>query len=570
MGFFSRVRNIFARQKTVPEDPRRLFFWPGRTPAGIPITHENALTYSAVWGCVRVISESIAQMGAHVYQPITLDRSERISHTVDYLVDKQANPELSAFTFRETMLAHALTWGNGYAEIERDNAGRATWLWPITPDRVNPERTRDGALIYDISNRGNSNAVLPPTDIFHLHGLGFDGVQGYSVIGLARKAIGLGLATEEFGSTFFGNGTHLGGVLEHPAKLTKEAQERLAASWAEKYGSARNAFKPAILEEGMKWHQVGVPPEDAQFLETRKFQVHEVCRWYRVPPHKLADLERATFSNIEHQSIEFVTDTLVPWVTRFEQEGNIKLFGANRQGLFVRVNVGALLRGDLKSRYDAYAVGRQWGWLSVNDVRKLESLNPLPPEIGDVYLTPLNMGLLSADGRPQRPRTFEQPQRDEPAMPPAQRAILEAALIELGRSRNGYHDASPPNVHVQVSPPSPAVHVAPTEVRNEIHVPERHVTVENSVHVPEREVHVDARTTVPEREVKIENHVTVPERPVTVENTVHTPEQTVYVDNVVKLPENKLPPKVTETIIRDHQGEIQQIVRETESEGHDG
>lgn len=235
-------------------------------------------------------------MAWHVMRELPNNMTERVpSHPVDWILHKQANPEMSAFTFRETLLGWALSWGNGYAEIERDTVGRVVWLWPISPDRVNPDRTRNGTLIYDVQNRGQSNTVFLAKDILHVKGLGFDGTMGYSVIAMARKSIGLGMAMETFGSSFFANGTHLGGVLKHPGRLVKEVADRLAESWSRKFSGPQSAFKPAVLEDGMTWERVGVPPEDAQFLEGRQFQVEEICRWFRMQPHKIAHLLRTTF-----------------------------------------------------------------------------------------------------------------------------------------------------------------------------------------------------------------------------------------------------------------------------------
>jgi HK97 family phage portal protein len=423
------------RRSTPARSSDRMYFAP-RAHAGLSITHDTALRYSAVWGCVRVIAESLAQMSWHVYRRTTGGGKEMMTqHPVDWLLHRQWNPELSAFGGRETLIAWALTWGNGYAEIERDAAGRAVWLWPIAPDRVKVERTAAGALVYDVTNHGEPNSVLAAEDMLHLHGLSFDGVTGYSVIALARESIGLGLATERFGAAFFGNGSHPGGVLEHPGKLNPEARQNLKSSWEDAHRGPDNVLRVAVLEEGMKWQAIGIPPEDAQFLETRKFQVQEICRWFRVPPHKLADLERATFSNIEHQAIEFVVDTLVPWAVRLEQEADLKLFGANRGRLFTKLNVNALLRGAQENRFGAYATGRQWGWLSVNDVRALEDMNPLPPHIGDTYLVPINMLALSLTG--DRPTLPLAPAAAEDEPPDAEDVVRAALAAQLAAARTG-------------------------------------------------------------------------------------------------------------------------------------
>jgi HK97 family phage portal protein len=289
------------------------------------------------------------------------------------------------------MIASALLWGGGFAEIVRDGAGRVVELWQIAPDRVTIDRVnRDGRLVYVIDNHSASNTVLEKDQVFHLHGLGFDGISGYSVVRLAARSIGIGMAAEKFGASFYANGTWVGGVLQTDAQLSINARTNIKESWAEMHRGPDRAFHPAILEEGLKYQPLGMPMTDAEFLATRKFQVTDIARWFRVPPHKLADLERATFSNIEHQSLEFVQDTVLPWAIRLEQEANVKLFGLNRQNFFTKLNLNALLRGDAASRFRAYSIGRQWGWLSANDIRELEDMNPIG-EQGDIYLIPLNM-----------------------------------------------------------------------------------------------------------------------------------------------------------------------------------
>ncbi len=389
MSLLDRLRN-FGRVK--PAAPTNDHGFRHRTAAGVQVTESNAMQISAVWGCVRVIAETIASLPWHVIAKSrnATGRTTREVRSDDtaWLLQTQANPEMSAYAWRETVIAHALTWGNGYAEIERTPDGRPQWMWPISPDRVTPERMATGGLQYRIYAEG-AEYILPSADMYHLHGLGWDGLVGYSPVAMAAQSMGLSLALERFGAKFFGNGAHPGAVLEHPAKLTPESYANLSKSVQEQI-SGDNALRPFILEEGMKWHGMTIPPEEAQFLESRRFQISEICRWFRVPPHMVADLDKATFSNIEHQAIEFVTHTLMPWCKRLESEADIKLFGrVNRGTVYTKVNIGGLLRGDLPSRYAAYSTGRQWGWLSANDVREMEDLNPVPG--GDEYLAPMNM-----------------------------------------------------------------------------------------------------------------------------------------------------------------------------------
>lgn len=372
---------------------RRPFVY--RTDSAVIVDEDRALNYAAVWACVRIISETLAAMPWPVLEKRPDGRRERLEdHAVHALLNSRANIDTTAFDFKQALIAHVLTWGNGYAEIDRSANGTISNLWQLAPDRVTPTRGEDGELVYEVRETSGDLTVLPRNRVLHFRGLGFDGVQGYSVIQMAAQSIGLGMATERFGNDFFGNGAHPSGVLSHPNRLDEASIANMRDSLKQATGAGK-WLNPLILEEGMTWMPTGIPPDQAQFLESRKFQINEIARWFRVPPHKLADLERATFSNIEQQAIEFVTDTIMPWAVRFEQEVNTKLL-PRQPDVFTKINLNGLLRGDIKSRYDAYAVGRNWGWLSANDVRRLEDLNPI--EGGDEYLAPLNMTLLDKVG----------------------------------------------------------------------------------------------------------------------------------------------------------------------------
>lgn len=382
---FGWLKNLARVSRERPRDERSGTV---RAQAGIFVDPDSAMQSAVVWACVRVIAETIAALPWHVYRQIGETR-ERVRNDIEWLLHMQPNPEVNAFTFREVQIAHALLRGNAYAEIERNGRGDPAWLWPLHPDRVQPLRLPSGDLVYRVRQTTRESIDLPARDVLHFKGLGFDGISGYSVIRLAAQSIGLGLAMEQFGASFFGNGAAASGVLEHPGRLSPDAHSNLRTSLEKGFRGVR-ALRPMILEEGMKWHQMSIAPEEAQFLESRRFQTAEICRWFRVPPHMVQDLERATFSNIEHQGIEFVQHTIVPWARRLEMECDIKLFGAiNRGTVYTRLDINGLMRGDIKSRYDAYAVGRQWGWLSANDIRTLEDLNPV--DGGDEYLAPMNM-----------------------------------------------------------------------------------------------------------------------------------------------------------------------------------
>jgi HK97 family phage portal protein len=362
------------------------------TSTGIRVNENTAMNSTAVYACVRILAESIASLPLPVYKRNKGGEKERDpTHPLYTVLHDQANTEMTAFTLKELLMSHLCTWGNAYAEIEWDGAGRIKGLWPLPPDKTWPERNPSTKLIeYKTILSDGSGVTLSYDRVFHIPGLGSDGLVGYSPIRMSREAIGLSLAAEEFGSRFFGNGAQLSGVLEHPGKLGDKAVEHLRESFEEKYTGLSRAHRLMILEEGMKYNRIGIPPEDAQFLETRKFQLNEIARIFRVPPHLIGDLDRATFSNIEHQSIEFVVHTLRPWLVRWEQAIIMKLLTPlERRRFFAEFVVDGLLRGDVKSRYDAYAVGRQNGWLSANDIRNLENMNPI--DGGDAYLVNGNM-----------------------------------------------------------------------------------------------------------------------------------------------------------------------------------
>ena len=357
--------------------------------AGVTVSEKSALGYAAVLAAVRVLSESVAGLPAILYRREGRSRQRATAHRLYALLHDGPNRRMTAFEFFELGMSHLTTWGNFYAEIERDRSGRILALWPLRPDRmeVGGEEER---LIYRY--QAASGAVrLYEEDVLHVRGMGGDGIVGYSLIRLAQEAIGLGMAAERFGSAVFLNGAAPGIVLRHPGTLSPVAHQNLEDSWNDAHAGLENAYKPAILEEGMSIEKMGLPPEDAQFLETRRFQVEEIARIYRVPLHLLQDLERATFSNIEHQSLDFVVHTLRPWLVRWEQSLVRQLLTEEeRQQYYVEFLVDALLRGDTQTRYQAYGVGRQWGWLSANDVRRLENMDVI--QGGDEYLTPLNMG----------------------------------------------------------------------------------------------------------------------------------------------------------------------------------
>jgi HK97 family phage portal protein len=301
-------------------------------------------------------------------------------------------------------MTHLLLWGNAYAQIIRNGKGEVIGLYPLMPNRMTVDRDAFGKICYryqmqdsDAHTGKSGNVTLKPSDVLHIPGLGFDGLVGYSPIAMAKNAIGLSIATEEYGARFFANGATPGGILEFPG--TVKNPESIRESWNKGF-SGSNAHKVAILEEGMKYTPISISPEQAQFLETRKFQIDEIARIFRVPPHMVGDLEKSSFSNIEQQSLEFVKYTLEPWIIRWEQSLNRALLSeTEKPDYFVKFNVDGLLRGDYQSRMNGYAIARQNGWMSANDIRSLEQLDLIPDELGgNLYLINGNMTKLQDAG----------------------------------------------------------------------------------------------------------------------------------------------------------------------------
>lgn len=400
MGLFGRSRDAPRRERrNAPSKEMQDFIrgvdvdMLGNSNSGVRVDELRAMQTSAVYACVKILAETVASLPLHLYKKGKDGKNESAEqHPLFSCLYETPNEEMTSFEFRETMMTSLLLWGNAYARKIKKN-GHITELWYLKPQYMTVERdTQTGKIKYTYSDDiTNQTYVYRPDQVFHLKSLSIDGVTGLSPIAQAREAVGLSLATEEYGAKFFGNGARPGGVLEHPGIL--KDPEKLRESWNKVYQGTRNSHKVAVLEEGMKYHTIGIAPEDAQFLETRKYQVNEICRIFRVPPHLVGDLERATFSNIEHQSIEFVQHTIRPWLVRWEQAISRSLLDEKERLLyFAKFNVDGLMRGDYKSRMEGYAVGRQNGWLSANDIRGLEDLPPIPKEQGgDVYLVNGNM-----------------------------------------------------------------------------------------------------------------------------------------------------------------------------------
>ena len=392
MGIFSGLFRSRDKPKNSYDSPSYTYFF-GRSNAGKRVTDKTALQHIVVYACVRVLSEAIAQLPLHVYK-YTDNGKERVpKHPLYFLLHDQPNPEMTSFVFRETLMSHLLIYGNAFAQIIRNGRGEVVGLYPLMPDCVKVDRDDKNRLIYIYSRYDEANPnvkkmgdiVLGAEDVLHIPGLGFDGLVGYSPIAMAKNALGISLACEEYGASFFANGASPSGVLEHPGVIKNP--EKVRNAWRQAYGSG-TSHKVAVIEEGMKYTPISIPNNEAQFLETRKFQLEEIARLYRVPLHLIGDLEHATFSNIEQQSLEFVKYTLDPWIVRWEQSMQKALLSDSEKGTyFIKFNVEGLLRGDYASRMQGYATARQNGWMNANDIRELEDMNQIPDELGgNLYL----------------------------------------------------------------------------------------------------------------------------------------------------------------------------------------
>ena len=398
MGIFSGLFKSRDKPQNSTAGSAYTFFMGGST-AGKHVNERSAMQMTAVYSCVRILAEAVAGLPLHLYKYTEEGGKEKaVDHPLYLLLHDEPNPEMSSFVFRETLMTHLLLWGNAYAQIIRNGKNEVVALYPLMPNKMSVDRDERGQLYYtyqrsneEVPTMKGSSVILKPSEVLHIPGLGFDGLVGYSPIAMAKNAIGMAIACEEYGAKFFANGAQPGGVLEHPGTI-KDPQ-RVRESWQSTFGGSGNANRIAVLEEGMKYTPIAISPEQAQFLETRKFQINEIARIFRVPPHMVGDLEKSSFSNIEQQSLEFVKYTLDPWVIRWEQSIMRSLLTPEeKKTLYVKFNLEGLLRGDYQSRMNGYAIGRQNGWMSANDIRELENLDRIPTEEGgDLYLINGNM-----------------------------------------------------------------------------------------------------------------------------------------------------------------------------------
>lgn len=355
------------------------------------VTEEKALSIDAVYACVNLYARTVASLPLILYEKGGNGKVRAVNHPLYNLLHNEPNPNMTSHTFRKMLEASLKLWGNAYAWIEFDKYYRVKALWPLPPANVFPQRSwRTGELFYDAALFNGTVRRFRAYEMVHIPGLGFDGISGRSPIRQFAETMGLNIAVKKYGNKFFTNGARPSGVLEHPGTLSEQAQKRIEKKFEQRYSGVENSGKTILLEEGMKYQQIGVPPEEAQFLESRKYGVNEIARIFGVPPHMIADLEHATFSNIESQDINFAKHSIVPECVNWEQELMRKLLNdKERERYEIEFNMEGLVRGDLQSRYQAYAIGIQWGFLAPNDIRAKENMGKL--DSGNNTYTPLNM-----------------------------------------------------------------------------------------------------------------------------------------------------------------------------------
>jgi|GEM_PF-2568656 len=449
-------------RSNVQEPDRWLVEYAGGHPtaSGQVMTERTSVQISDVFCAVDLIGNSIATSPLRLYQKMKDGtRREAFEHPV-YKIFQKPNPEMTKFTFWKTLMGHRLLWGNYYCEIERNGAGIPIGLWPLAPDRTFPKRKRgvggapDGPLVYISRSSSGPEIELMPWEVLHDLGYSYDGLRGLSPIALHRETLGLSMAATDYGARFFGNDARPGGVLEHPGKLKNEAARRLKESWDEAHRGGAQSHRIAVLEDGMKFNTITMPNDDAQYLGTRVFQTSEVARIFHIPLHKLAELSHATFTNIESQEIEYVTDAVMPPAGSSEAELARKLLTDRERsaGYYAAFNLDGHMRGDLHSRYQAYEIAWKNGWMSADDIAELENRNPLPDGQGKTYFVPVveqpmakalaappaaagSPGVPGKTGAAPAPGAGKAPAGGPPALPPLPPGTLPGSWLKL-------HDAT--------------------------------------------------------------------------------------------------------------------------------
>jgi HK97 family phage portal protein len=397
---------VMVRKSKADKPAVRVIYVPQQR-AGVRVTHDNALTVSAFWAGVRCLTNPLSYMSWHVMERDGDGKKRRSDLWTEWLLNSQPNGEMSAGTFREVILAHAITWGNGYAEIERDGSGRPLALWLLPPDRVEPVRVDGNGIWYEVHNNTGPDTYIPARDMFHLKGLGFDGLVGYSLVRMMARSLGIAMALEENSSSFFGNGSRPAGVLTYAGRINTETRDETRKEWNRQHGGPTKSGNIAILDQGLKFEPMSLNNVDSQMVESQQFRVTDAARWLGVPPHKLADLENAHFNNIEEQNLDFLQTALMPWINRLEQEADIKLFGPQSQGrLFTRINIKSLMRGNSAAQAAFLTAMVDRGIYSINEARDYLDLDPIGTD-GDKRLFPMNFTTLDNAGEENEPASAE-------------------------------------------------------------------------------------------------------------------------------------------------------------------
>ncbi len=423
---------IIKRSSWTPDDDR----WYGdlSTPSstGVTVDNDSAKSLTAVYAAIRILSQSISSLPLHLYKR-TKDGKERVTEgPLVELIEKPCK-EMTGMVYREVMVDHIAGWGTHFAEIERDSIKRVIGLWPLNPSKMRVERIGNRDVQYKYTLTDGTTKIFNSAQIMSVAGYGSNGLTGHNPIKLFQEAIGLGLAAEEYGARFFGNSARPSGVLRTDLQLSAEAKKNLGESWRAAYGGLSNSHRVAILDEGLTFQAISIDPAAAQLLETRKYTITDIARIFNVPPHMLADLDRATFSNIEQQSLEFIKFTLLPWLVRIEEVLNLTLLNdAERKVYYVKHQVAGLERADIVARYTAHNIARMGGWMTANEIRLIENMNPI--DGGDEVLVPLNMITLSQ--AIEAPVPYKPPEKkEEKALTPS---IEERSVKHTNRLRRQY------------------------------------------------------------------------------------------------------------------------------------
>lgn len=430
-SWWQSILNTFLTEKRDhPSNPSRdmlSMFAPAGNIPGITVTEETALTYASIFTCVRVIAETVAMLPCTLYKVDGRRRIHAKEHPLYSVLKHAFNEETTAMEGMELLGGHCSLRGNVYFERSINGAAQTIALWPLHPARMTIKRTQTKKLLYCYWQDGKEKQ-FHPEQILHVKTMSTDGVYGMSPISVLRSQVESGLAQDKSTAKLFGNGVRPSGVLEHPEEMSDEAYKRLKDSFYEQAVGIDNAYRPLILEDGTKWHQIGMSMDDAQAIDQKKYTRSEIVGAFRVPQHKAGILDKATFSNIEHQALEFIMDCILPWVRRIEQAMELRLLSENERnmGYIIRFNVNALLRGDIESRYRSYATARQNGWMNANEIRELEDMDPIPGEEGDKYQTQMNIAV--GGGDPQAPAKKE---KDPTSKRDAEDAHAESNLLIL-------------------------------------------------------------------------------------------------------------------------------------------